>query len=435
MPADTVKGRIRMSTKVYDFLKMHGIEPDKTDFAKWTEDMSAHMRSGLEGKIRSMLMIPTYLSNDGAIPKGVPTAVIDAGGTNFRSALVTFTDDGYELSELSRVRMPGIEKPCTWDEFIRFAADRIEPLMGRADCIGFCFSYSANITPEIDGRVYRIDKELVVTGAEGQLVGASLIAELERRNILGKRVVVLNDTAAVLLGGASLLDKSEYGGFIGQVSGTGTNTCLSLPQRGIAKLASDEMRGMIVNAESGLYTGITGGDIDALIDAQSNNPGEKHFEKLTAGVYLGEICRQLLLDAADRGLVSSESAEKIYAQEKFDASYLDAWVRGEKLEEISACGEDAAFVQEIAGALIRRSACCMCINLLSLGALIDCGEKPICVLAEGSLVQKCALYKEELCRLLNEQGDKRGMRFELKVGRETTLPGAAAAALLNIQKD
>ena len=50
-------------------------------------------------------------------------------------------------------------QPCTWEEFISFVADRIEPLMGRAESIGFCFSYSADITPDMDGRVIRIDKE------------------------------------------------------------------------------------------------------------------------------------------------------------------------------------------------------------------------------------------------------------------------------------
>ena len=57
-----------------------------------------------------MPMIPTYIKNDGLIPKGVPAAVIDAGGTNFRSRLVTFTDEGYELSDVTKHKMPGTDK-------------------------------------------------------------------------------------------------------------------------------------------------------------------------------------------------------------------------------------------------------------------------------------------------------------------------------------
>lgn len=422
-----------MSNKALEFLTKHGIEPETMDMNKWTEDMLSHMKSGLAGDIRSMLMIPTYLSNDGSVPKGVSAAVIDAGGTNFRSALVTFTDNGYEISDMHKVKMPGIEKPCTWEEFISFVADQIQPLMDRATGIGFCFSYSADITPEMDGKVNRIDKEVVVTGSEGQLIGASLCAELERRGISGKKVVVLNDTVAVLLGGAAVLDKTAYSGFIGQVSGTGTNTCVSLPRRDILRLGTDEVRGMIVNTESGLYDGLRGGDLDAQLDSESNNPGSKYFEKLTAGVYLGEICRMLLKDAARNGLVAADSAEKMLALDKIDASYVDAWVNGEKLEQVSCSAEDADFVQTVAGALLRRSARCMCINLLALGKLSNAGkDKPVCVCAEGSLVQKCKVYRAELERLLNEVGGEMGMHFELKVGQETTLPGAAAAALLNV---
>lgn len=421
-----------MSKKAVEFLAQHGIEPEKMDVKAVCEDMVGHMRAGLCGNVRSMLMIPTYLSNDGAVPKGVSAAVIDAGGTNFRSALVTFTENGYEVSELQKVKMPGIGKPCTWEEFISFVADRIEPLMDRADSIGFCFSYSADITPDMDGRVYRIDKEVVVTGSEGQLIGASLIAELERRNIFGKRVVILNDTVAVLLGGASVLDKDAYSGFIGQVSGTGTNTCVSLPTRDIKKLNIDSTKGMIVNAESGLYDGLLGGDLDKRLDSESNNPGSKQFEKLTAGVYLGEVCRLLLKDAAAHGFVSESSAEKIMALDKIDTSFVDAWVNGERLEGVSGCDEDADFVQTAARAVLMRSAKCMCANLLALGKLSGAGkDKPICVCAEGSLVQKCRVYREALESFLAEYGASMGMRFELRVGEETTLPGAAAAALLN----
>ena len=84
-------------------------------------------------------------------------------------------------------------------------------------------------------------------------------------------------------------------------------------------------------------------------------------------------------------------------------------------------------------ALFRRSARCMCTNLLAIAELADGGkDKPMCVLAEGSLVQKGRHYRPELQRLLEEYGYKgRGRRLELHVGEETTIPGAAAAALLN----
>ena len=421
--------------KTWEFLDRHGINSENLIISFWADDMCEHMRDALCGDVRSMPMIPTYISNDGAVPRDVPVVVIDAGGTNFRSALVKFTDGGYQVMEMKKALMPGVEESCTWEEFISFTADQIESFMPFADRIGFCFSYEAEITPDMDGLVSNIDKEVEITGGEGKPVGASLIAELERRGITGKRVVVTNDTAAVLMGGSAMLDKSRYSAFIGQVSGTGTNTCISLPCRMIKKLGVDSERGMIVNVESGAYDGMRGGDLDAVIDGQSLMPGAKLFEKLTAGAYLGGICLLLLNDAADIGAVSPETAEKIRALRDIDGSNVDAWANGNDLDSVSANHEDEEFVIAVCRELLIRSARCMCVNLMALGRLCGQGtdkERPICVCAEGSLVQKSRIYRFELHRLLKEYcADTHGLYFELHADRDTTIPGTAAAALLN----
>jgi hexokinase len=238
---------------------------------------------------------------------------------------------------------------------------------------------------------------------------------------------------AVLLGGLAAVRRSDYSGFVGQVSGTGTNTCCSLPTRRIGKIGIDSDRSMIVNLESGMYDGIKGGDFDRALDEESHNPGQKHFEKLTAGVYLGEICHLMLNAAADEGLLSDECAEKVRALPVFDSAVLDAWACGEGFEMLGGSEDDHSFAQTLSLALFHRSARCMCVNLLALAELIGGGrEKPVCMLAEGSLVQKGRCYRPELERLLQLYGtEKRGISFELRVGEETTLPGSAAAALLN----
>lgn len=416
--------------KAFRFLKKHGMSPELVQPSRDAEKMRLEMERGLAGESSSLPMIPTYLSDSGSIPKGEPVAVIDAGGTNFRCGLVTFTDEGYQADLLRKWKMPGIGRPATWDEFISFTADAIQPLLDKTDKIGFCFSYSADITPEKDGKVHRIDKEVVITGCEGQLVGASLLRELERRGVSGKKIVILNDTVAVLLGGLASGGSGE-GCTIGQVSGTGTNTCCALPERRIGKLGFSGDRRMIVNLESGMYDGISLGDIDRALDAESNNPGIKHFEKLTAGVYLGELCRRLLLAAAEDGLLCSESAEKIRGLGWIDSAVIDAWSVGEKLDEVCCGEEDAAFVQTLCGAMFERSARCMCTNLAAIALL--CGERNVSICAEGSLVQKGRIYRPLLEKLIREEIEgKLGFCVRFSVGYETTLAGSAAAALLNL---
>ena len=146
-----------------EFLKKYGMSPADIDPVEFAPRMLDDMLRGLAGEPSDMAMIPTYLKNDGVVPLNVPAVVIDAGGTNFRRALVTFTEAGCVVSELKKCPMPGIKASVEWDEFIAFVADEIEPLMDRADKIGFCFSYTAEVTPEIDGRVVRIEDMVLVT--------------------------------------------------------------------------------------------------------------------------------------------------------------------------------------------------------------------------------------------------------------------------------
>ena len=147
------------SQAALDFLEKYGMSPERVSPARDAVPMAEEMERGLQGEASSFPMIPTYLSDEGEIPLGKPCVVIDAGGTNFRRALVRFTAEGVQVEQLAKWKMPGVGSPASWEDFIAFTADAIEPLMGEADSIGFCFSYQAEITPERDGRVFKIDKD------------------------------------------------------------------------------------------------------------------------------------------------------------------------------------------------------------------------------------------------------------------------------------
>ena len=188
---------------------------------------------------------------------------------------------------------------------------------------------------------------------------------------------------------------------------------------------------MIVNLESGMYDGIPGGVFDRELDAESHNPGQKLFEKMTAGVYLGELCHRMLLAAAREGVLSPESAEKAAALGWIDSAVIDAWAMGERLEQIAVGEEDAAFVKTICTAMFERSARCMCTNLAAI--LLLSGEKCLRVCAEGSLVQKGRVYRPALEALIQEEiREKLGGEVSYTIGNESTLSGSAAAALLNL---
>lgn len=419
---------------ILDFLKKHGMDAERIDPLSEAKRMTKSMEESLRRERDVLPMIPTYLRAEGHVPAGEKAIVIDAGGTNFRVGVITMTGNGPVLEHMKKCKMPGIDHSATWEEFISFVADALMPIIDLADDIGFCFSYSAEITPEIDGRVICIDKEVVITGSEGRLVGRSLLEELARRGVTGKRIVILNDTAAVLLGGTATLDRSRCGGLIGQVSGTGTNTCCILPLSRITKLGRQEDTRIIVNLESGSDDGFPRGDFDLILDRESHNHGVKLMEKLTAGVYLGELARLILTAAAEEGLLSAYAKEKLGALGRFNSASLDAWSCGEKLEEICENEDDRLCLQTVAQQLFERSARAMCANLVGILLLTGEGtdpEYPVTVCAEGSLVQKGRCYRAMLEKLLLSTAAQIGRSVCLQVGEESTLPGSAVAALLN----
>ena len=422
-----------MTELVREFLIRYGMLDPAFDVVACAERMCREMECGLRGEHSSYPMIPTFLKTTGSIPNGEYVAVIDAGGTNFRSALAHFENGRCVEEKVRKVGMPGIDHPATWDEFIAFVADAIEPLMPMTDKIGFCFSYNADITPEVDGRVVCIDKEVIITGCEGKLVGDSLCAELARRGYPGKRAVILNDTAAVQLGGMAKHLHEGYESCFGQVSGTGTNTCCTVPGEKITKLG-ESAHDMIVNLECGMYDGLPQGRFDRELDNASHNPGHKRFEKMTAGVYLGELCHLALRQAAEDGLFSPACAERILALPHVLSMEADAWACGEGLDALMADEKDSVIISEIAGFLFERSATFMCANITAMAKLTGAGLKGRgAVYAEGSLVQKNHVYRPALTGLLNRHlREGLGRDIELVVEEDTTLPGAAAAALLNL---
>ena len=62
---------------------------EKIDRQELISTFLSEMEKGLRGEPSSLRMIPAYVGVDGRIPEGAKAAVLDAGGTNFRSAVVS----------------------------------------------------------------------------------------------------------------------------------------------------------------------------------------------------------------------------------------------------------------------------------------------------------------------------------------------------------
>ena len=318
---------IHIDARVLAFLREYGAAPDQLDTQELTDALLAAMQRGLRGEAGGLPMLPAYLAPHGHVsaPEGKRVAVIDAGGTNFRVATVHYEFGQPILEDERTLPMPGSERDADWMDFIRLAADALEPLLDRVTQIGICFSYPAENTPELDAKVLGMTKEVQLTGWEDHLVGADLAEELERRGCTKLPITVINDTPATYLSGSTTIANNYANGFAGLVNGTGTNTCCLLPVRAIEKLGRDADGEMLVNLESGSFTDVPQSAFDKALDAASAAPGAYRFEKMTSGRYLGKLSRLALIAAAKDGLFAPETADKLRALDVLTAADADAF--------------------------------------------------------------------------------------------------------------
>lgn len=416
--------------KVAQFMKAHGMDAERIDLSECTKAFACAMRRGLAQQQKNMPMLPTYLYSSGKLKKGEKAIVIDAGGTNFRRALIGFDGKKAVIDCLDKRQMPGAEEPATWNDFISGVADCVQPLIKQTKNIGFCFSYPVEITPECDGKVLGLTKQVKIEGASGSYLGASLRAELEKRGEQPDRIVVLNDTPATLLAG-KVLSKGSYDGYIGLVAGTGCNTCCEIECDKIEKLGLSGGGKMLVNIESGSFDTFPRGDADLAMDEELPDTGEYIAEKMISGRYLGQVCMYTLKMAAKEGLFSERATEIIEKMTEVTTPTIDKWGSGRFPKGFNS--EDRVNLVYIISEIFERSARCIASKLCGILEVTGAGSsRPVCIAVDGSLYSESKLLRPELERFMDVYaGEIMGRQYELINAENMSLIGTAAAVLLS----
>ena len=128
--------------KVDDFMKRQMLKADMIDEDEVLSLFLSEMEKGLKGEKSSLQMIPTYCTLDSDIKAGDKVIVLDAGGTNFRTCLVTF-DENLEpqISDFRKVGMPGVKSEVSAKAFFSTLADNVERLIDKSDKIGYLCNF------------------------------------------------------------------------------------------------------------------------------------------------------------------------------------------------------------------------------------------------------------------------------------------------------
>ena len=366
---------------------------EKIDRQAMISTFLSEMEKGLKGEPSSLRMIPTYVGVNGKIPQGAKAAVLDAGGTNFRSAVVSIPPT---IEDKMNQPMPGAKSDVTEDEFYGAFAEELKRVAPKATVkkYGWCFSYNCDATPELDAKLNCWTKGVRAPTIVGQYVGKELLKRLG-----GGEIAIVNDTVATLLAAKATEGNKTYSSYLGFILGTGTNTAYVEKNRNIVKLQGlDPSGSMIINAESGSFDKLAQSNFDKAMDQKTQDPGHNPLEKMIAGGYLGGVGLELYKAAAKAGLFSAKAASAIGGIGALETMDFDNFCaafkkegRDNPLDAIFADPDDAKMARRLGIPVFERAAVLTAIHLAAF--CIKSGEgaddsAPIAINADGSTYYK-----------------------------------------------
>ena len=428
-----------MKKQVEEFLNRHKLNADEISMDSLCDLFLNEMRSGLAGKPSSLAMIPSFCSPDAVPKEGEQVIVIDAGGTNFRTCLVTFDHNlNPVISDFRKSRMPGIEREVSAKEFFSIIADETERLIDRSDRIGFCFSYAATILPDHDGIPECFSKEIKASEVLGKHLGKEILKELASRghDVSKKKVLILNDTVATLLAAQAKNTKGAYDGCIGFILGTGTNTAYIEKMENITKMDPSIPRtgSQIINVESGCLQ-LCLGDVDRKFLNTTKEPDLYCFEKMISGVYLGPLAYIVISQAVSEGLFSDSFAKAFSRLGGLNTIEMNAFLHEEEDNVLAGCAsseDDSDTLFEILGSFIARAAKLTAANLASAVLITDFGkdeDHPVLINADGTTFHKTALLKSLTTEYLDAFLAEKGRRAIITQIEDSPTIGSAIGAL------
>lgn len=430
-----------MSREVSAFLGKHGFVRN-VDVDDVADAILYDMDQGLHGKKADQEMIRTWTLPPEKKPCNKSVIVIDAGGTNFRSCLVTFDAAGVpSISDLEKTRMPGVERELSKKEFFDQIADNLAHLKDKADCIGFCFSYPVEITPDGDGILIGFSKEVKAPEVVGCKIGQSLADALVSKGWKRpKSVMLLNDTVAALLAGAANpASGNVYSSYVGFILGTGMNAAYIQP-------ALKDVQGFekadVINTEVGKFCSIPRSDFDRDFDATSAKPGTFYLEKSCSGAYLGPVSYHALKTAAKEGWLSEKFAAEFLKLPTLTLIEVDGFLHAPYKAGNTVGGllakygskDDYNFVFEVLDAVVNRSARYAAAILVASVLKTEQGydkTRPVCIVCNGTTFYKTYRTAGRIKACLEESlTKKRGLAWHaVQVENDITL-GAAIGGLI-----
>lgn len=390
---------------------------------------------------------------------------LDMGGTNLRVCEIILLEEkgAFDIIQ-SKYKMPDELKTGESEELWEYIADCIQQFieyhhevedLEELDKIplGFTFSFPATQKYIDNGVLQRWTKGFDISGVEGKDVAPLFEAAIDKRKLPVRLSALINDTTGTLIASAYTDDTMK----IGCIFGTGCNAaymenCGSIPKIAEYNLPPDMP--MAINCEYGAFDNehavLPRTPYDIVVDEDSPRPGQQAFEKMIAGLYLGELFRLVLVDLHDNKsckMFQGQDISKLRKAYTLDSSFLSI-IEEDPFENLTETGE--LFKNEL-GITTNKPELELCRRLAELigtraARLSACGVAAICtkkdikschVGADGSVFNKYPHFKARGAVALREILDwKQGEKDPVSIlaAEDGSGVGAALVAALTVKR-
>ncbi|KAJ5519263.1 Hexokinase N-terminal [Penicillium expansum] len=320
---------------------------------------------------------------------------VDLGGTNIRVCDVCLSAGKRDFEQRQRkYKLPEEVKTTTKDALWGFIADRIKSFLSESHNdtsasdsnpipLAFTFSFPVEQKSIRSGILQRWTKNFNVSGVVGHDVVPQLEEELAKRNVPVKLVALINDTAGTLV--ASRYRDPQVK--IGSIFSTGCNAAYMEECRLIPKLRDSglpEDATVIINTEYGSFDNerevLPLTPFDRQIDDESAHPGRQIYEKMVAGLYIGEMLRLVMLKMHEAGLLfKGQDVSRLRTANSLETSFLST-VEMDMSESLTDMKEEFMDSLNLELSLDELKACRLLIGLIAMRAarLYACGIAAIC---------------------------------------------------------
>ncbi|XP_059057217.1 hexokinase type 2 [Achroia grisella] len=400
---------------------------------------------GLGRNTHSTASVKCWLTYIQDLPNGRERGkflALDLGGTNFRVLIINLGENHFDMQ--SKIyAIPQHIMTGTGIALFDHIAECLANFMKEHEvyeerlALGFTFSFPLKQTGLTKGVLQRWTKGFSCSGVVNEDVVQALKDAISRRGDVQIDVCgILNDTTGTLMSCAWKNHNCKIGLIAGSCSVKRKSNCELFEEK------TDKPE-MLINTEWGAF-GDDGSldfirtEFDRDVDTNSINRGTQIFEKMIAGMYLGEIVRLVLEKLTKMGLLfNGVGSDLLFKRNNFHTKYVseiesdnpgDYTSCRDVLEELGltpASEADMAAVRYVCECVSRRAA-----HLVSAGiaTLLNKMNNPVVTVGIDGSVYRFHPHFHNLMSEKIQQLVQPGIKFNLMLSEDGSGRGAALVA-------